>query len=397
MGNIDEKKIEHLLLRSVEKVIDIEHLKKRLVSGEKLRVKHGIDPTGPDLHLGHAIVLWKLKEFQDLGHKIVLILGDYTAQIGDPSDELHKRPFLSEKQVNKNLKTYKKQISRILNIKRVEWRKNSEWLKRVSLRELDELAELFSVQQMLARRSFKERWKNEQEISLRELHYPLYQGYDSVVVKADVEIGGHDQLFNLLAGRKIQQAYKQEPQDIITLHMLIGLDGEKMSKTKGNIINIADSADNQYGRIMSMQDELIGQYFELCTPLSMDKIKQMIQKMRKGANPRDVKAKLAYEIVKRYHGENAAQKAEDEFNRVFRDKKLPENIPDYKVKKQTYKLVDLLYKANLVASKGEARRLIKGQAVEIDSKVVDDWRYEFSPKSGMIIRVGKRRFIKLKL
>ncbi|MDA2922143.1 tyrosine--tRNA ligase [Patescibacteria group bacterium AH-259-L07] len=395
MGITDKDKIKKLFLRNVEKVIDIEHLKKRLLGGEKLRIKHGIDPTGTDLHLGHAMVLWKLKEFQDLGHKIVLILGDYTAQIGDPSDKLHKRPFLSAKQVIQNARTYRKQIVKILDIRKIEWHRNSEWFKKMSLVEFEKLADLLSAQQILHRRNFQTRWKNEQEILIRELHYPLYQGYDSVMVRADVEIGGHDQLFNLLAGRKIQKYYNQEPQDIMTLNMLIGLDGEKMSKTMDNIININDSVDDQYGKIMSMGDDLIEQYFELCTNVSLSDINKMVIAMGRGANPRDFKEKLAYEIVRLYHGENAAHQAQDEFNRVFRDKKLPKKIPHYKVEKKTYTLVNLLYKSGLVSSKGEARRLIKQGAVEVDKNVIDDWQYEFEPKNGMIIKVGKRRFIKL--
>ncbi|MDA2935758.1 tyrosine--tRNA ligase [Patescibacteria group bacterium AH-259-L05] len=397
MTKTDKGKIEHLLSRNVEKVIAIEHLKKRLISGETLRIKHGIDPTGIDLHLGHAMVLWKLKEFQDLGHTIVLILGDYTAQIGDPSDKLYKRPFISLKQVNKNLKTYKKQIGKILNNKKVEWHRNSEWINKLRPRQLGELAELFSIGQMLARRNFRTRLKNEEEISIREFLYPLYQGYDSVAVKADVEVGGNDQLFNLLAGRKIQGAYQQEPQDIITLKMLIGTDGEKMSKTKGNIVTITDSSQEQYGKIMSMGDDLIEQYFELCTNVSLSDINKVVIAMGRGANPRDFKEKLAYEIVKLYHGENAAHQAQDEFNRVFRDKELPQDIPTYNVKKKKYLLIDLLCESGLTLSKGEARRLIKQGAVEVDKNVIDNWQYECEPKSGMIIKVGKRRFIKLML
>lgn len=395
MVKINQQKIKNLLNRNVEQVIESANLKKRLLKGEKLRIKHGIDPTGPKIHLGHAIILWKLKEFQDLGHTIVLILGDYTAQIGDPSDKLAKRPFLSEKQVKENLKNYQKQIGKILNIKKVEWHRNSEWLKKLSIRQLDGLAELFSVQQMMARRNFKERWKKQEEISIREFHYPLYQGYDSVMIRADLEIGGTDQLFNLLAGRRIQPAYQQTPQDIMTLKMLTGLDNHKMSKTKDNVIYITDSPTEQYGKIMSIPDHLISHYFELCTPIKNKEIQKIVTAMKQGANPRDFKAKLAYQIVELYYGTKEAQKAEQEFNQVFRDKQLPANITTYKIKKQTYRLIDLLVETKLTVSKSEARRLVEHGAVKVDGKLINDWSDQLIPKNGMIIKVGKRRFIKL--
>ncbi len=392
---IDKEKIKQLLSRNVQEVVNYQHLEKRLLKGEKLRVKHGVDPTGPEIHLGRAITLWKLREFQKLGHKIVLILGDYTAQIGDPSDKLHKRPFLSEKQIKENLKNYKKQISQILNKGKIEWHRNSKWLGKLKLRKLDELADLFSVQQMVARRNFKTRWEKQEDISLRELHYPLYQGYDSVMIKADIEVGGNDQLFNLLAGRKIQQAYNQEPQDIITFEMLEGLDENKMSTSQGNVVNITDAPKDQYGKLMSMKDNMIIRYFKLCTQLTDKEIKDVEEQLKKGVNPRDLKARLSFEIVKLYHGENQAKNAEQEFNRVFRDKKLPENISVYKINKEKFKLIDILVETKLAVSKGEARRLIKQGGVKINDETIKDWQYEFQPSPGMIIKVGKRKFIKL--
>jgi len=325
----------------------------------------------------------------------VLILGDYTAQIGDPSDKLHKRPFLSEKQIKENLKNYKKQISQILNKGKIEWHRNSKWLGKLKLRKLDELADLFSVQQMVARRNFKIRWEKQEDISLRELHYPLYQGYDSVMIKADIEVGGNDQLFNLLAGRKIQQAYNQEPQDIITFEMLEGLDENKMSTSQGNVVNITDAPKDQYGKLMSMKDNMIIRYFKLCTQLTDKEIKDVEEQLKKGVNPRDLKARLSFEIVKLYHGENQAKNAEQEFNRVFRDKKLPENISVYKINKEKFKLIDILVETKLAVSKGEARRLIKQGGVKINDETIKDWQYEFQSSPGMIIKVGKRKFIKL--
>jgi len=392
---VDKEKIKQLLSRNVQEVVDYQHLEKRLLKGEKLRVKHGVDPTGSEIHLGRAITLWKLREFQELGHKVVLILGDYTAQIGDPSDKLHKRPFLSEKQIKENLKNYKKQISQILNAGKVEWHRNSKWLGKLKPRKLDELADLFSVQQMVARRNFKTRWEKKEDISLRELHYPLYQGYDSVMIKADIEVGGNDQLFNLLAGRKIQQAYNQEPQDIITFKMLEGLDENKMSTSQGNVVNITDSPKDQYGKLMSMKDDMILRYFNLCTQLADSEIKDIEEQLKKGVNPRDLKARLSFEIVKLYHGESQAKSAGEEFNRVFRDKKLPENIPVYKINKESFKLMDILVETKLTVSRGEARRLIEQGGVKIDDREIKDWQYEFKPKTEMIIKVGKRKFIKL--
>ncbi|MBI4059747.1 tyrosine--tRNA ligase, partial [Candidatus Giovannonibacteria bacterium] len=277
-----EEKIENLLTRNIEKVIDRAHLEKELKSGKKLRVKLGIDPTGGNLHIGHAVAYWKLREFQDMGHKLVIIIGDFTAQIGDPSDKLAKRPFLTKEQVKENLKNYLPQIGKIVDLKKAEIHYNSEWLAKLNFREISELAENFTFQQILERRNFQERLEKHQEISFREGLYPLMQGYDSVAIKADVELGGTDQLFNLLAGRKIQEKYGQKPQDIMTMKMLVGLDGRKMSKSWGNVINVADSANEQFGKVMSMHDDYIMNYFELATDLSMDEIKKFGAELKKG-------------------------------------------------------------------------------------------------------------------
>lgn len=391
----NKEKIKELLTRGVEEIIDYNHLKKELEAGKKLRIKLGIDPTSPNLHLGNSVALLKLKGFQELGHQIVLVLGDFTAQIGDPSDKLEKRPFLSKEEIEKNLKSYKEQIGKILDIDKVEWRRNSEWLNKLSLMEFAKLADLMTVGQVLQRRNFKERLKKGEEITLREIYYPLYQGYDSVVVKADLEIGGNDQLFNLLVGRKIQEAYGQKPQDIMTLKMLEGLDGEKMSKTRKNIINLLDPPDEMFGKIMSMHDELIIKYFILSTEVPMKEINKMAEEMKKGANPRDFKARLAYEIVKMYYNEEKAKLAEKEFNRIFREKKLPTKIKKCELKVKKIKITDLLVKTRLASSKSEAQRLVQQGAVKIDEQTEKDWRKEIRVKSGMILKVGKRRFIQL--
>jgi tyrosyl-tRNA synthetase len=389
-----KQKVQEILSRGVEEIHIRESLEKKLLSDKKLRIKHGIDPTGPKIHIGRAATLWKLREFQDLGHQIVLIIGDYTAQIGDPSDKLAKRPFLSEEQVKENMKSYEKQLGKILDMGKVELRYNSEWLAKLTPRELDKLADLFSVQQMIARRNFKERWEKGEEISIRELHYPLYQGYDSVAVKADVEIGGSDQLFNLLAGRKIQEAYNQSPQDILTTKMILGTDGRKMSTSWGNVINIIDEPEDMYGKVMSIIDELIIDYFTLCTRLPLEKIEEFERELKSGKNPRDIKMILAYEIVKLYHGEEKAKEAQKNFVKIFQKKEAPEEIPTKKVRSTV--LFEILVETGLASTKSEARRLIEQGGIKVDNKVIKD--IYFKPKiakKGVLIQKGKRFFIKV--
>ncbi|MGC9048872.1 MAG: tyrosine--tRNA ligase [Patescibacteria group bacterium] len=395
MTKINYQQIKQILTRGVEEIIDRQHLEKRLLSGERLRIKHGIDPTGPKIHLGRATQFWKLREFQELGHQIVLIIGDYTAQIGDASDKLATRRILSEKEVKENLKNYTQQIGKILNLKKTELHYNSEWHKKLSAKDLLNLAMKFTAQQMIQRRNFKERWEQGKEIGLHELTYPLFQGYDSVMVKADLEIGGSDQLFNLLAGRKIQEFFGQPVQDIITLKMLEGLDGQKMSTSWGNVVNIVDPPNEMYGKLMSMRDEMILPYFELCTKVPIEEIKKAEREMKQGANPRDFKAKLAFEIVKIYHGENAANEAEKGFEKVFKKREMPTEMQKSKVKSQKYRIIDLLVETKLTPSKSQARRLVEQGGVKIDGKVIDDWQKEIIVHQGMIVQVGPRRFVRL--
>jgi tyrosyl-tRNA synthetase len=394
---IDKNKIKELLERGVEKVVDKKHLEKRLFAGEKLRVKLGLDPTGPKLHLGRAISLWKLRDFQDLGHQIVLIIGDFTAKIGDASDKDSERPMLTDEQIQKNLKDYKKQIGLILDLDKTEFHYNSEWLKKFNPADIIKLASLFTIQQIIQRRNFKERFETGKEIGLHETLYPLFQGYDSVAIKANVETGGYDQLFNLLAARDIQKYYGQPPQDIMVYEMLIGLDGRKMSTSWGNVITLTDSPNEQYGKIMSMKDELIIDYFRLCTRLSMKEVKDIEKSLKLGSlNPRDAKARLAREIVAIYHGKTAALSAEREFDRVFREKGQPTKIPQVKVKTKQLPISELLVKIKLAPSKSEAKRLIEQGGVKINGEVVKDWKKNVDIKPKMILQVGKRKFIKLK-
>ncbi len=385
--------IQDLLARGVEEIHVQEHLESALTAGRKLRVKHGIDPTGAKLHLGHAATLWKLREFQDLGHQVVIIIGDYTAQIGDPSDKLAKRPFLSEEAVKENMKSYQEQLGKILDLAKVEFRFNSEWLTKLSMRQLDELADIFTIQQMIERRNFHERIEKGEEISLRELHYPLYQGYDSVAVQADVEVGGTDQLFNLLAGRKIQDAYGQAAQDVMTTSMLLGLDGNKMSKTAGNTINILDMAQDMYGKVMSLRDALIPDYFFLVARADAQKVEDVKKSLAQGTNPRDIKMELAREVVALYHGKDEAAKAEEYFVSTFQEKEIPSDIPVCQLSVVSSHLVDLLVQTKLAPSKAEARRLIEQGGIKIDGRTMKDFEEVISlPVQGFVLQKGKREF-----
>ena len=388
----DAKKINEILTRGVEDIFVKEDLEKKLLSGEQLRVKLGFDPTGDKIHIGRAIILRKLKEFQKLGHQVVFIVGDFTALIGDPSDKLEKRPMLSVDQIKANLKNYKKQIGRIIDLNTSEFHFNSKWLSKLTFKEITELAESFTVQQMSNRRNFKERLKNGQDISLREFLYPLMQGYDSVEVKADVEIGGFDQLFNLKAGRVIQKHFGQPEQDILTTKMLEGTDGRKMSTSWGNVINITDEPNDMYGKIMSMKDELLPQYFLLCTDLSEQEINEAID----GVHPKEAKMRLAREIVSIYYSKNLAKKAESNFVDTFSKGSVPENIQEIIIFK-SLPLSDIVIENKIVSSKSEFKRLAQeGGIKDLETdKIITDFNYVVS--SNQAIRIGKKRFIKISI
>jgi len=395
MINTDSNKIKEILSRGVDTVIDKESLFKRLKSGKKLRIKHGIDPTGPKIHIGRAISFWKLKEFQDLGHQVMLVIGDFTAQIGDASDKLSMRRPLTDKEVKSNLKTYLSQIGKILDLKKTEVCYNSEWLEKLTAKDLGRLAMSFTVFQMINRRNFKQRFEEKKPIGLHEFLYPIYQGYDSVATKADVEIGGFDQLFNFIVGRKIQELYGQKPQDMMTLKLLYGLDGRKMSTSWGNVINIIDNPDDQYGKIMSMKDESIVNYLELATKISLLEIKKIEKELKEGkVNPRDVKAMLAREIVNIYHGKKASLEAEKEFERVFKEKKLPSKSLEISIKEKEMNILDLLVKSKLVSSKSEAKRLVLQKGIKINGDIQKDWQELIKIKKGMTIQAGKRKSVK---
>lgn len=382
----DEKRIDEILNIGTEDVFVKESLKKKLLSGNVLRVKFGIDPTGPKIHLGRAIPLRKLRQFQDLGHKVILLVGDFTATIGDPSDKLEKRPMLTEKQIKVNMKDYKNQLGKIVDLKKTEFVYNSKWLKKLNAREISELAESFSVQQMSNRRNFKDRIEKEEEVSLREFLYPLFQGYDSVVVKADVEIGGFDQLFNLKAGRIIQKHYGMPEQDILTVQMLEGTDGRKMSTSWGNVVTIVDEPNDMFGKIMSIKDELISKYFLLCTDLDFNNITT--------ENPRDQKMLLAHEIVKIYHGEKKAKEAQENFVNTFSKGGIPDDILEIKGE-DGVKLMDALILGKIVNSKTEFRRLI-GEGAITDMGKNEKVKDVESKVLKTVYKIGKHRFIRIK-
>jgi len=386
------EKIKNSLSRGVDEVIDLNHLKKELISGKKLRIKLGIDPTSPNLHLGQSVPLLKLKDFQELGHQIVLIIGDFTGLVGDTSDKNAERPALTDEQVKRNLKTYIKQVGKILDIDKTEIRYNSEWLGKLDYREICEQADIFSLAEFIARKNIKRRLKMENRISLRELLYPLMQGYDSVAIKADVEIGGTDQRFNLLAGRRIQEYFGQKPQDIMTLNLMDGLDGRKMSSSWGNTINLLDSPKEMFGRIMSMIDSLIITYFEHCTRIPIAMVKKFEKQLSgKKVNPRDLKMELAYEITKIYWGEKEAEKGKNHFISVIQKKNVPDDILEIKI--TSTNIIDVLFESNLAKSKSDARRLIKHKGIRINGEVIKT--FDKTINKGDIIQKGKRHFVRI--
>lgn len=391
---IDEQKINELLTRGTEEVIELESLRKKLLSGKQLRIKFGIDPTGAQLHIGHAVPLRKLKQFQELGHQVILLIGDYTAMIGDPSGRNETRPILSQDDVEKNMKTYVDQAAKILDIDNIEKRRNSEWYAKPNFTGLlMDLTSKITVARILERDDFQKRLKEKSDIRMQEIMYPLLQGYDSVALEADVEIGGIDQKFNLLMGRKLQKKYGQMEQDILTVPMLVGTDGEKkMGKSYGNFIALEDVPNEMFGKVMSIPDNLIMKYFELGTDMSMDKIKKYEEEMKTGKNPRDYKMKLAFELVNMYHSEKEAEKAREHFTNQFFKKEIPDNIPEVK----SYDISSALINSKICKSKSEVRQVIDQGGVKINEKKVEAGDYTATVKSGDIIQKGSRWFARVK-
>ena len=373
-------------------------LEKRIKAGGTLRVKAGFDPTAPDLHLGHTVLLRKMKQFQDLGHEVFFLIGDFTGMIGDPTGKSATRKHLTREEVNENAKTYLDQVNKVLDKDKTQVVFNSEWMNKFDAAGMIELAAKYTVARMLERDDFENRLAKKLPISIHELLYPLIQGYDSVALKADVELGGTDQKFNLLVGRDLQRAYGQKPQAIITMPLLEGTDGsQKMSKSLGNSIDLLCPPVDMFGKIMSISDDLMWRYYDLLSGEEEKEIARLRNEAETGKmNPKDAKIKLAYEIVARYHSADLAEKAKSEFNNVFRNKKIPEDIPVAKAWGAGPRgICKVLTENSLTASSSEARRLIQQGAVTIDGEKIKDVKHELSGDREHLIKVGKKRFLKI--
>ncbi|MCM8803763.1 MAG: tyrosine--tRNA ligase [Candidatus Omnitrophica bacterium] len=396
-----EKQIEIIKRNTVEIIEENElreKLKKSIENNIPLKIKYGIDPTSPEIHLGHTVPIRKLKDFQDLGHKVIFLIGDFTARIGDPTGRKETRPMLSVEEIKENLSTYKEQVSKLLDIDKTEFVYNSQWLSKLNLEEIIKLSSIFTIAQILEREDFTERYKEKKPIFLHEFLYPLLQGYDSYVLNADIEVGATEQKFNLLAGRTIQSYLGQEKQVVVMMPILVGTDGRlKMSKSYKNHIPINTTPFDMFGKIMSIPDNLMEDYFSLLTDVKADIYKDMIKE-----NPRDAKAFLAKEVVKIFFSEKNAIEAEKEFNKIFREKDIPTEIPEIEIKEEMINLngeieiLELISKTNMVSSKSEGRRLITQNAVKIDGEVISNPFMRIKLKDGMIIKIGKRKFFKLK-
>lgn len=388
MSKTNKIVITELLSRFVNEVINKNELQKKLLAGDKLRVKLGIDPTSPNIHLGRAVLLLKLRDFQELGHQIVLIIGDATGVIGDTSDKETERPMLAREEVEENAKTYLSQAGKLLDMDKVETHRNSEWLDKLSYKEIGEQANQFSVADFIARDNIKRRLAGGNRVSLREMLYPLMQGYDSVAVKADVELGATDQRFNLLAGRTLQSYYKQEPQNILMTNLIQGLDGRKMSSSWGNTINITDEPSDMYGKVMSVSDDLVESYFIAATRVALDEIKEDGK-----PHPKERKMKLAQAIVALYHGEKEAKNAEQSFVDTFQKRETPADITEIEARAGEA-LADTLAEAGVVSSKSEFRRLVEAGAVE-NTETKEKVTNPAIKVSNVTLKVGKRRFVKI--
>ena len=388
------------LLRGADEVLIKQELIEKLKEGRPLRIKAGFDPTAPDLHLGHTVLINKLKQFQDLGHEVMFLIGDFTGMIGDPTGKNVTRKPLTREEVIHNAKTYEEQIFKILDSNKTRVMFNSSWMNAMSSADLIQLAAKHTVARMLERDDFSKRFKGGQSIAIHEFLYPLIQGYDSVEMKADVELGGTDQKFNLLVGRQLQEAFGQKPQVVITMPILEGLDGvQKMSKSLNNYIGIADVADEMFGKIMSISDELMWRYFELLSFRPMAEINSWKLECIEGANPRNYKVKLAQEIIERFHDAKAAVKALENFEARFQRGAMPDEIDEIELKIQgsSFCIANLLKESGLTSGTSEAIRLINQGAVKIDGEKVSDAKLEISINTQNIYQVGKRKFAKVKL
>lgn len=382
---------QELLTRAVEEVVPRDLAEEKLKSGKKLRIYMGIDPTGSRLHLGHSVPLRKLNQFADLGHEVIFLIGSYTAMVGDPTGRDTTREPLTFEQVKRNFETYKEQAGKILNFSNITIRYNHEWFENMSGAEFFEIGGHFTVQQMLQRDMFKERMKKGEDISPKEFMYPIMQGYDSVMLDVDCEIGGNDQLFNMLCGRKLQKVYGKRDKFVLTAKLIEGTDGRKMSKTYENCIYLSDSPNDMFGKTLSIKDDSITTYMECATDIPIEEIKEAGKAMKKGANPKEFKVRLAKELVTMYHGAKEADAAEAEFTNMFTKGGVPDEMPEAKAKKGEM-LIDLLVRTKTVESKSEVKRLIDQKGITVDSSVVE--AYDRPAQAG-VVKVGKRKFLKV--
>jgi tyrosyl-tRNA synthetase len=389
--------IDRLFDRTVAEVIVEDELEQKLRSGRKLRLKQGFDPSKPNLHVGSAIGLRKLRQFQELGHQVVLIVGDWTARVGDPSGRDESRTMLGAEEVQRNAETYMQQFFIVVDRSRTEVRWQSEWYDKFKLADVLNLTSRFTMAQMMAHETFRQRWEQNQPLTLMELMYPLLQAYDSVACQADVEFGGMDQKFNNLVGRELQPTFGQPPQDVLLVPLLPGTDGRKMSKSFGNTMDLTDPPDQMYGKAMSISDAMLDTYLTLVSEIPDAELEEIRRALARGAvNPRDIKMRLAYDIVRQFHGAKAARNAQAEFVRVFQQRELPTEMPVYELPKWTpLSIVDLLKDANLASSASAARRLVEQGGVRINDEKVEDIGFIVQPEEGMVVRVGKRNFVKL--
>lgn len=388
------------LRRGTEEILVESELQERLEKGQPMRIKAGFDPTAPDLHLGHTVLINKLRQFQDLGHEVIFLIGDFTGRIGDPTGKNSTRPPLTEEDVQKNAETYREQIFKILDEDRTTIVFNSEWLGELKPAEFVQLAARQTVARMLERDDFGKRYRSGQSISIHEFLYPLLQGYDSVALKSDVELGGTDQKFNLLVGRELQKQYGQQPQVVLTMPLLEGLDGvQKMSKSLGNYVGICDAPGEMFGKLMSISDDLMWRYFELLSFRSMAEIEKLQEEAREGRNPRDIKMELCDEIVARFHSAADAATAKEEFVSRFRRGEMPTEIPEVELSAEGGQLPigNLLKGANLVSSTSEALRMIGQGAVRIDGEKLGDRKHSVQAGATHVYQVGKRKFARVKV
>ncbi|MFA5355196.1 MAG: tyrosine--tRNA ligase [Candidatus Paceibacterota bacterium] len=392
----DLSKIDEVLSQRVEEVLPKKEGLKKLMQERKIRVYLGVDPTGKNLHLGHTIPLRKLQEFADLGHEAILVMGTGTVLAGDPSQRESARPKILEKEIKENIKTWKKQVSNILDFSKVKIRQNGEWLLKLKLKDIIDIASNVSAVRLFQRDMFQKRISSGNTVWLHEVLYPVLQGYDSVFMDVDLEVGGSDQVFNMLVGRELQQKIRKKEKYVLTCPMILGTDGKTMSKTSGNCIWINDSPKDKFGKVMSVPDDLIISYFKNLTNVSLGRISQHKKDLQTGRNPKEVKKELAFEIVKTYNSQREAEEARREFEKIFEEKQAPSEMAEFSFQEKKMNILDLLVKTKMAFSKGEAKRLVVQGGVRIRENTWTDWKGEVELTPGVVINVGKRKFAKIK-